>query len=116
MGPYDDDDLTVNVSSRKPRHAARMPDDVAEDIRNRLAATTVRRMCNQHQCTATATTPCAHPNHRRDADLLLSTDAAFPGMLDMLGLDAAWNAVNAAEQRAWLRWIRQSGPADDIAA
>lgn len=101
---------------RRPRHAAQVPDDVADSIRTRLAATKVRRMCNTHDCTGTPASPCQHPNHRRDADRLLSTDKEFPGMLDMLGLSTTWEPVGDDERRTWLTWIGQSGPADTEAA
>lgn len=102
--------------ARKPHHAARVPDEVGEDIHHRLAAMTVRSKCNRHECTPSEQPDCTHPNHRRDADSLLSTDARFPGMLDMLGLDTAYPAVTDAERRTWLKWIGQSGPAEDRAA
>lgn len=114
MDSYEDDE--DGRPSRGPKHATRVPDDVAEGIHQRLAAMTARRMCNRHQCTATATTPCTHPNHRRDVDSLLSTDEEFPGVLDTLGLSSAWSTVDAAERRLWLKWIGQSGPAEDLAA
>jgi len=69
----------------------------------------VRRLADQHQCQARATGACDHPNHRRDMDLLRE-------MLDALGLDEGYPAYTAAEDRTWLKWIGQSGPAEDLAA
>lgn len=103
---YDDEPQT---SARGPRHAARVPLDVAEDIHARLAAMQVRRKTDQHHCTARRDGICAHPNHRRDMHYLTE-------MLDMLGLDHGYPAYTAAENRTWLRWVGQSGPAEDQAA
>jgi hypothetical protein len=116
MSQLDDYEETA-VVSRRPRHATRVPDEVGEDIHRRLAAMTVRSKCNRHQCTEPKGEPCTDPNHRRDNDSLLSIDARFPGMLDMLGLDHTYPAVSDTERRTWLTWIGQSGPAeDDLAA
>lgn len=102
--------------ARRPRHAARVPDEIGEDIHRRLAALIARSKCNRHACDATATSPCTHPNHRRDADSLLSDDPRFPGALDMLGLERTYQAVTDAERRTWLTWLGQSGPAEEAAA
>lgn len=92
-----------------------IPDEVGQDIHERMAAMAVRRMCLQHACTAAETGVCTHPNHRRDADYLLSTDARYPGMLDMLGLDHEHRPYTDDEARTWLTWIGQSGPIEDAA-
>jgi hypothetical protein len=115
------EDAANPAASRRPRHATRVDEAVAQDIQRRMAAMQVRRKCNQedHQCTTPSTGSCEHPNHRRDADLLLSTDREFPGMLDMLGLDNAYPAYDAKEKATWLKWLGQAGPAenpDEIAA
>jgi hypothetical protein len=101
---------------RRPRHATRVPDDVAEDIQRRMATMEARRLSNRHRCDATPTTPCTHPNHRRDADSLLTTDERHPGILDTLGLDSSFPSVTEAEKRTWLKWIGQSGPVEEQAA
>lgn len=115
MDLYDDE--SSPATPRRPRHATRVDDATGEAIQQSLAAMTVRRKCNQkdHQCTAPRTGSCEHPNHRRDADLLLSTDQRYPGMLDMLGLDHAYPQCSEKDRATWLKWIGQSGPpiADD---
>lgn len=116
MSQTDDGDEMLTQSARRPRHASRIPDEVGEDIHRRMAAVTARRWCNRHECTEPQGIPCADPNHRKDADSLLSTDARFPGALDMLGLDRAAPGVTDAERRTWLKWIGQSGPAEDSQA
>lgn len=115
MGFHEEHDSLAAPSTRRPRHAAQVPDELAEDILRRLAAMRVRRQCNQHQCTAASPADCADPNHRRDADLLLSTDARHPGMLDMLGLDTAYPEYTEDERKTWLRWIGNT-PAPSRAA
>lgn len=112
MDLYDIDGDTTTTQPRRPRHATRVDESTARNIQDRMAAMQVRRLCNQadHRCTAPSTGTCTHPNHRRDADLLLSQDADFPGMLDMLGLDAAYPQYTARERRTWLTWIGQAGP------
>lgn len=97
------------LSSRRPRRAARVPDDVAESIQARMAAMRVRHAADQHQCTARATGRCDHPNHRRDMDLLGE-------MLDTIGLSHDYPAYTPDEDRIWLRWVGQSGPAEEQAA
>lgn len=113
---FDNEGDLPGRSTRRPRHATRVPDEVGEDIHRRMATLTARRWCNRHECTEPQGIPCTHPNHRKDADSLLSTDARFPGMLDTLGLDPAYQTVTDAERRTWLRWIGQSGPAEEQAA
>ena len=118
MSELDDYENPDATASRRPKHSTRVPDDVGEDIHRRMAALTARRWSNRHECNATATTDCTHPNHRRDNDALLSTDRDWPGILDTLGLDTAYPVVTDAERRTWLKWIGQSGPPelDDLAA
>lgn len=113
MDLYDETDET-STRPRRPRHATRVDDAVARDIQRRMATVLVRRKCNQsdHRCTAPSTGRCTHPNHRRDADLLLSTDERHPGMLDMLGLDTTYAQYTEGERMTLLKWIGQSGPAE----
>lgn len=104
-----DDDYDEPRAPRAPRHAAKVPDEVAEDIHQRLAAMAVRRKTDQHHCTAHRDGVCHHPNHRRDMDYLAE-------MLDTLGLGHDYPAYTQAEGRTWLTWIGQSGPAEHRAA
>lgn len=110
------EDAEQTVTARRPRHATRVDEAVALDIQQRMAAMQVRRKCNQedHRCTAPSTGSCEHPNHRRDADLLLSTDGEYPGMLNMLGLDSAYPAYDAKDKVTWLKWLGQAGPPEDL--
>lgn len=110
-------DLDEDISrARGPRHASRVDSEQAVDIERRLAALMVRRICNQHACTGT---DCAHENHRRDVDFLLSARTQDPGMLDMLGLPREYPDVTEKDRITWLKWLRQSGPPeaalDDVA-
>lgn len=52
----------------------------------RMAATAVRRKCNQHACERPLTGSCSHPDHRRDADYM-----SF--CLDVLGLPQTYTPV-----------------------
>lgn len=115
MDFHDEYEDFTSTTPRRPRHAAQVPDELAEDILRRLAAMRVRRQCNQHRCTAADPADCTDPNHRRDADLLLSTDAHHPGMLDMLGLDTSYPQYTEAERQTWLRWIGNAPAADQAA-
>lgn len=103
------DDGADAVQTRGPRHATRVPDEVGEGIHHRMAAMRVRYLSDQHGCQAHRAGICHHPNHRRDMDLLQE-------MLAALGLDQTYPAYTAAENRTWLKWIGQSGPAEDLAA
>lgn len=109
MSQTDNDDDLTEASARRPRHAAKVSHEVAESIHERLAAMQVRRATDQHQCQARGTGSCDHPNHRRDM-------AYLHEMLDTLGLSHDYPAYTQAEDRTWLKWIGQSGPAEDLAA
>lgn len=61
--------LTGIVVSPGSHHASR-PTDPRPSVVARMAATMVRRQCNQHACEGPLTGSCAHANHRRDADYL----------------------------------------------
>lgn len=115
MDFHDDYEDLDTQPSRRPRHAARIPDEVGEDIHQRMAAMMVRRMCNQHQCTQPTTGVCEHPNHRKDNDYLHSVDKEYPGMLDMLGFGHDYQPYTEDEKQTWLKWIGQSGPVEDAA-
>lgn len=67
----------------------------------RMAATTVRRKCNQHRCAGVS---CAHPNHRRDVDYLRHC-------LELLGLPGTHETVTA-EDRAQLLVSLARQPSD----
>ena len=71
-----------------------------------MAAMQVRRLCDQHECTARETGSCDHPNHRRDMHFLLE-------MLSYLGLEAEYPAYTPDDHRLWLRWLGQSGPPEE---
>lgn len=90
---------------RRPRHAGRIPDDVAEGILRRMATVGVWRKTNQHDCPQR---DCTHLNHRRDAEYTRE-------MLDMLGLDRTGASYTEAEQRTLLKWIGQAPPEEQAA-
>lgn len=115
MDLYDDTEDLSTQNRRRPKYAARVPDDIGRDIHHRMAAMLVRRMCNQHQCTTPKTGTCDHPDHRKDNDYLHSVDENYPGMLDMLGFDHDYKPYTEDEKKTWLRWIGQSGPVEDAA-
>lgn len=106
MDFYDDFDGTAKRAPG-PRHASRVDPDEALEIQHRLAARTVRRICNQHSCSGA---DCTHPNHRKDADYLLSEDEDYPGMLDMLGLPRNYPEITERDRIVYLKWLRQAGP------
>jgi hypothetical protein len=103
------DDEGEKRTRRGPKHAAKVPDETGEAILQRMAAMQVRRLTDQHHCTARDSGTCADPNHRRDMDYL-------GHMLDMVGLGRDYPSYTPAERRTMLRWIGQSGPADEQAA
>lgn len=105
----DDEDPDQDMTARKPRHAARVPDGIADGIQKRLVAMRARHVANQHGCRARETGTCDDPEHRRDLDLLGE-------FLDAMGLSHDYPAYTQAEERTLLRWIGQSGPPEDIAA
>jgi len=78
-----------------------MNENVIVDLTQRMAALTVRRMCNQatHQCRPSQG-PCRNFNHRRDAQRLL------PEMLEMLGLPTEVPEVSEEDKRNWLSGLR----------
>lgn len=83
----------VSVASREPvsHDEAREANQTVSDVVAKLAALTVRRMCNQHACTLPATGACSHADARRDADYLRH-------MLDVLGLPGSFEDVTAADR------------------
>lgn len=83
--------------------AVRMNEDVITSLTHRMAALTVRRMCNQptHQCRPAADGgPCGHHNHHRDAGLLL------PEMLETLGLPLEVPVVSDEDKKNWLSGLK----------
>lgn len=109
MGSWDDiepeknvivfDDPPATPATRS--QTVRMNENVIMDLTQRMAALTVRRMCNQpsHQCQPSAGA-CGHENHERDAVLLL------PEMLDALGLPADVPVVSDEERKNWLSGLK----------
>ena len=63
-------------------------DSGLNDIGIRMAAATVRRMCNQHGCTGME---CTHPNHRRDISYLRA-------MLLTSGLPGTYTKISPEER------------------
>lgn len=110
----DEEGEKQRLGARGPRHGGRVDPVRGEDINQRMAAMRVRSWGNRHACAEPATGECTHPNHRRDAHGLLSTEKDGPGLLDMLGLPHEYPAYTEDEKRMWLRWIGQSGPPDVV--
>lgn len=83
----------VSVDAREPisHGEAREANQTVSDVVAKLAALTVRRMCNQHACTLPATGACGHEDARRDADYLRH-------MLDVLGLPGSFEDVTEADR------------------
>lgn len=83
----------VSVAAREPisHEEAREANQTVSDVVAKLAALTVRRMCNQHACTLPATGACGHEDARRDADYLRR-------MLDVLGLPGSFEDVTEADR------------------
>lgn len=62
-----------------------------------LAAATIRRQANQHQCHEESTSaPCGHPDHRRDRFYAAA-------MLEMLGIPRDLPLPTAEDRIAYLR-------------
>lgn len=82
----------TGVTAAQDRHQAVY--DANQDVGSvaaKLAASMVRRMCNQHGCEMPLKGTCDHPNHRRDVDYLRS-------MLDLLGLPQDFEEVTQADR------------------
>jgi len=109
MDFHEEPESLSSVSRRRPRHASRVPDELAEGIVRRMAAMRVRHQVDQHECHARETGTCEHPNHRRDIDYMRE-------MLGALGLDQQYPAYTDTEQRMLLKWIGNSGPDETLAA
>jgi hypothetical protein len=105
MELYDEGDEPTR-RARGPRHAPRVDPERATRVERRMAAMHVRRLCDQHECTARKTGSCDHPNHERDMHFLRE-------MLSHLGLDAEYPAYSPDDHRLWLRWLGQSGPPEE---
>jgi hypothetical protein len=83
----------VSVAAREPisHGEAREANQTVSDVVAKLATLTVRRMCNQHDCSLPATGACGHEDARRDADYLRH-------MLDVLGLPGSFEDVTAEDR------------------
>lgn len=97
--------LTGVVVSPGSRDEARQANVDAHAVIGKMAATTVRRLCNQHRCTAPAGTPCGHPEHRRDADYLRH-------VLTLLGLPGDYQEVTQEDREQLLVSLAQQGEDD----
>lgn len=86
-------------------HGDRIGESAAEGVLHRIAAHTVRRKCNQHQCTSAdrVSGPCPDPHHRRDVHLMSE-------MLSMLGLDDEEPFTGEADLEAALKELSNTGP------
>lgn len=102
------EDLT-STSARRPRHAAQVPDELADGILRRMAAMRVRHQVDQHGCSARVSGTCDDPNHRRDVDYMRE-------MLSTLGLDESYPAYTDDEKRTLLKWLGTSAAVHDRAA
>ena len=91
-GLLDDGDDGTSADSR---HRVTIEHD---HLTRRMAAQLVRRVCNQHGCTASTAGECRHPDHRRDLDFLRHC-------FQLLGLDKNLQPVEVDERRGFLRGL-----------
>lgn len=92
--------VSVPVTRTTTHGEAREANQVVNDVVAKLAATTVRRMCNQHACELSATGACEHPDARRDADYLRH-------ILDVLGLPGDFQEVTEQDRANLLSAMAQ---------
>lgn len=92
--------VSVPVTTMTSHGEAREANQVVNDVVAKLAATTVRRMCNQHSCTLSATGTCEHADARRDADYLRH-------ILDVLGLPGDFQEVTEQDRANLLSAMAQ---------
>ena len=92
--------VSVPVTKPLTHGEARDANQVVSDVVAKLAATTVRRMCNQHSCTLSSTGTCEHEDARRDADYLRH-------ILDVLGLPGDFQEVTEQDKANLLSAMAQ---------
>lgn len=92
--------VSVPVTRTTTHGEAREANQVVNDVVAKLAATTVRRMCNQHTCTLSSKGTCEHEDARRDADYLRH-------ILDVLGLPGDFQEVTDEDRANLLSAMAQ---------
>lgn len=97
LSPGEVASLTGVVVTSGTQADARQSNLDATDVIRHMAATRVRRMCNQHRCSGPG---CEHPNHRRDVDYL-------GHVLDVLGLPGAYQEVTQEDRDRLLTSLAQ---------
>lgn len=92
----------VSVPVQRPltHGEAREANQVVSDVVAKLAAMTVRRMCNQHSCTLSSKGTCEHSDARRDADYLRH-------ILNVLGLPGDFQEVTDQDRENLLSAMAQ---------
>lgn len=88
-------------------------------VADKMAASMVRRLCNQHGCTMPSKGVCTHPNHARDVDLLLAVlrQLDLPGDFEEITEEDRTNLLTSlAQQNAdtALIGIEPNASGDDI--
>jgi hypothetical protein len=105
--PEVDTSLT-GVTHQGVRHsAARAREGDVWTLTEKLAVLTIRRQCNQHQCSATPNRSCRDINHRRDVDYLLH-------MLQFPGLSGVFPTVTEEDRKNWLTGLKSISPPSDL--
>lgn len=89
--------LTGLVVTENTQQDVRQSNLDAADVIQHLAATRVRRMCNQHRCSGPG---CQDPNHRRDVNYLRHT-------LDVLGLPGTYREPTQEDRDQLLTSLAQ---------
>lgn len=97
--------VSVAVSRPLTHSEAREANQTVNDVVGKLAALTVRRMCNQHDCTLPTTGTCGHEDAGRDADYLRH-------ILDVLGLPGSFEDVTDEDRANLLDAMAQKPPID----
>lgn len=97
LSPGEVASLTGVVVNPGTRAEVRQSNLDATDVIRHLAATRVRRMCNQHACSGPG---CVHPNHRRDVDYL-------GHILNVLSLPGAYQEVTQEDRNRLLTSLAQ---------
>lgn len=98
--------VSVAVDRPLTHGEAREANQTVTDVVGKLAALTVRRQCNQHDCTLPTTGVCEHEDARRDADYLRH-------ILDVLGLPQSFEDVTEEDRANLLNAMAQK-PSIDV--
>lgn len=92
--------VSVIATPAATHSETREANQIVNDVVAKMAAATVRRMCNQHACELPKTGACEHPDARRDADYLRY-------VLSVLGLPGDFQEVTEQDRANLLSAMAQ---------